>query len=602
MSVNTKKIFLASSSELKEDREQFEIFINRKNKDWKGKGVFLELILWEDFLDAMSRTRLQDEYNKAIQDCDIFVMLFWTKVGQYTGEEFEAAFGQFKVTNRPLIFTYFKQAEIVADITRQDDLMSLWGFQEKLSALGHFYTIYKNIDELKFKFNQQLDKLASNLGVTARANQVRNNLGIAQIFQTRTRVFTDEYLVSEAGPVPFGGRDDELFRLNTWLYDPQRSPRMLITAPAGRGKSALLVRWMKGLHDRDESGENDWLLAFMPISIRTGTNRPEVFYEGLSRRLSEITGEALPSDAFHDSNGFRYAIRDQLDRLASAGAPNVLVVVDGVDEALEGSFDPAVLPTSLPTNIRVLLSARWQVGDCNSRGWLERLGWDRGVKVDTFELDRLGPKQIEDVLVKLGTPVDVLTRESRLVERVAELTEGEPLLVRYYAEDLWSKSKIGVRIAPADLDEVRPGFNGYFRRWFELQEKLWKEEGGSVDRREVDAVLSVLAFALGPLGDADLLALMDRAHGFKGLTTVDRLLEPLRRWVFGSGKGNTAYVLAHPKIAEYLQKSRFFAVASSMRRLFAGRGMIKFIALNEGRIAPDQASEYCLQFLPAETT
>ena len=31
-----------------------------------------------------------------------------------------------------------------------------------MSALGHFYTVYKNVDELKFKFNQQLDKLTSN--------------------------------------------------------------------------------------------------------------------------------------------------------------------------------------------------------------------------------------------------------------------------------------------------------------------------------------------------------------------------------------------------------------------------------------------------------
>ncbi len=81
-----KKLFLASSSELKEDRDQFEIFINRKNKDWIDRGIFLELILWEDFLDAVSQTRLQDEYNKAIQECDIFVMLFATKVGNYTEE------------------------------------------------------------------------------------------------------------------------------------------------------------------------------------------------------------------------------------------------------------------------------------------------------------------------------------------------------------------------------------------------------------------------------------------------------------------------------------------------------------------------------------
>jgi hypothetical protein len=72
----SKKIFLASSSELKSDRKEFEIFINRKNKDLIKKGFFIELVIWEDFLDAMSRTRLQDEYNKAVKECDIFVMLF----------------------------------------------------------------------------------------------------------------------------------------------------------------------------------------------------------------------------------------------------------------------------------------------------------------------------------------------------------------------------------------------------------------------------------------------------------------------------------------------------------------------------------------------
>src|SRR4051812_7200396 len=108
----TKTIFLASSSELKEDREQFEIFINRKNNGLIERGLFLRLILWEDFLDALSETLLQDEYNKAIRECDIFVMLFFSKVGQYTKEEFETAFGQFKTTKKPLIFTYFKDAAI----------------------------------------------------------------------------------------------------------------------------------------------------------------------------------------------------------------------------------------------------------------------------------------------------------------------------------------------------------------------------------------------------------------------------------------------------------------------------------------------------------
>lgn len=156
----TKKLFLASSSELKEDRDQFEILINRKNKDWVEKDVFLELVIWEDFLDAVSQTRLQDEYNQAIRGCDIFVMLFCTKVGKYTEEEFETAFGQFKATNKPFIFTYFKDAQISTGSADRQSLGSLWAFQDKLKALGHYQTVYKNIDELKFHFNRQLDKLA----------------------------------------------------------------------------------------------------------------------------------------------------------------------------------------------------------------------------------------------------------------------------------------------------------------------------------------------------------------------------------------------------------------------------------------------------------
>lgn len=160
--MQTKKIFLASSSELKEDRKEFETFIYRKCKEWKDRGVFLELVLWEDFLDAVSKTRLQDEYNRAIRECDLFVMLFFTKVGKYTAEEFETAFWQFQATRKPFIFTYFKDAEIGAGSANRNDPTSLRAFQDKLNELGHFPTVYKNTEGLLLHFNQQLDKLVAN--------------------------------------------------------------------------------------------------------------------------------------------------------------------------------------------------------------------------------------------------------------------------------------------------------------------------------------------------------------------------------------------------------------------------------------------------------
>lgn len=157
--IATRKIFLASSQELEDDRRQFEIFFARENKSWVKQGVELELVLWEDFLDAVSRTRLQDEYKRAIRSCDIFVLLFFTKVGPYTAEEFTAAHEHFQVTGKPVLYTYFKDAPHQA---ARADLQSLWAFQDKLEALGHFPTKYANVDQLKLHFRQQLDKLAAN--------------------------------------------------------------------------------------------------------------------------------------------------------------------------------------------------------------------------------------------------------------------------------------------------------------------------------------------------------------------------------------------------------------------------------------------------------
>jgi len=170
--MKTIKIFLASSSELESDRREFEIFINRQNKEYIKQDLFLELLLWEDFIDAMSATRLQDEYNNAVKSCDIFVSLFHTKVGKYTEEEFLKALETFKNNGKPLIYTYFNQTKV--EITPQ--IISLLNFQQKLSDMGHFYTKYDNIDDLKFRFSEQLGKVLPRLtGIETNNIQDNNN-------------------------------------------------------------------------------------------------------------------------------------------------------------------------------------------------------------------------------------------------------------------------------------------------------------------------------------------------------------------------------------------------------------------------------------------
>jgi len=145
-------VFLASSNELKPEREQFEIEIYRKCKAWVDQGIFLNLDIWEDLSARMSDTRSQDEYNKTIAACDLFVLLACNKVGMYTAEEFDKAFGTFKATQKPFIFTYFKETGGAAQSSLQE-------FKGRLKALGHFYSRYTDLNDLWGQFNKELDRL-----------------------------------------------------------------------------------------------------------------------------------------------------------------------------------------------------------------------------------------------------------------------------------------------------------------------------------------------------------------------------------------------------------------------------------------------------------
>jgi len=150
--MRTIRIFLASSNELKADREAFEIEINRKNKLLAEKEVFLHLDIWEDLSAQMSLTRSQDEYNKQIGAVDLFVLLAWNKVGKFTEEEFDVAYRFFKSSGKPSIFTWFKEPPKAAE-------PSLDRFKKKLKNAEHFPAFYNDAADLWVQFNKELDRI-----------------------------------------------------------------------------------------------------------------------------------------------------------------------------------------------------------------------------------------------------------------------------------------------------------------------------------------------------------------------------------------------------------------------------------------------------------
>lgn len=193
MPLKTIKIFIASSSELEADRNEFRNFIGVENDRLNRQGIYLKIVQWEHFQDSISETRLQDEYNKAIRECDIMLCLFFTKVGKYTAEEFDTAYQVFRETKKPLIWTYFKNAPTNEEIINEEILI----FRKKIADLGHFPTNYNNIDNLKYQFRNQLDIFLSTI-IESTFNEIltRRLIEAIQAYSPRAKRFLENATVT----------------------------------------------------------------------------------------------------------------------------------------------------------------------------------------------------------------------------------------------------------------------------------------------------------------------------------------------------------------------------------------------------------------------
>ena len=67
------KIFIASSAELNEDKQMFDLYFSDKNKLYRDRNIDFDQRTWMDFSSSLNEGRLQDRYNDYIRECDIVI-------------------------------------------------------------------------------------------------------------------------------------------------------------------------------------------------------------------------------------------------------------------------------------------------------------------------------------------------------------------------------------------------------------------------------------------------------------------------------------------------------------------------------------------------
>jgi len=154
------KIFLASSGELKAEREAIELFIGKENRRLRVDNTFLDLVIWEDLKQSFHGERIQDYFNEEMLKCDVVICLFFKKVGEFTKEEFELADENRKQGNKPrYLYVYFKSAPVDIGEIEPEELLKIKALKEEIEQKQQIYNQYTSIDNLTSQIKRQLEQI-----------------------------------------------------------------------------------------------------------------------------------------------------------------------------------------------------------------------------------------------------------------------------------------------------------------------------------------------------------------------------------------------------------------------------------------------------------
>ena len=410
-------------------------------------------------------------------------------------------------------------------------------------------------------------------------------VGIPEGVIADVRAFTEEYLGSAAHPALYGGRAEALANLNRWLLVDAGKPNAILCARAGLGKSALILQWLCGLRSFGAGVD----VVFFPISSRFATiNTRAAVFEALAAQMQIRHGE--PFQLKNDPEANRAIFHELLKRPLPNGR-NLLVVVDGLDEAIGWEAGPGLFPPQIPAHVKILVAAR-EYGGETPDAWLSRLGW-HAAKTAQPDLQPLGFEGVRDLLLKMSR---MLGQESdgidALAARLTELSDGgDPLLVKLYAEELRARAT-EARLDAGLLTRVPPGLRGLFGLWLEKQRAIWGTD--RLQEQDVFKFIAACACAKGPLMRQDLRGLAPEV--FTNPQKVIAAANHLRRFVIGDGI-RTGFALSHPRLREFFFDEHLDAPD---RKLWAIR-FLRYVkhhaeAIARGEVLAGVASPYVVRF------
>lgn len=277
--MKTLKIFLASSNELETEREMMAALANSLNTVLERQSVNVIVVQWENLDASMGVNHKQDDYNEKLRECDMCMVLYWTKFGMYTKIELETAFNELKAGHNPKkVYVYFKE-----DDSKVSD--ELKGFRDSFpTEYGHFYTPFSNFDTLKAHFLLQFMEY---LGQTIKDSN------FAEIRNGKVVIDGKEYV--DINKIPFAGNNEEYNELKDEIIELQEDLEDMSPDSPRYAKKAEKLLKLKEKMQAMESSLWDTALMITRLSTTNCSERLEramqLFNKGDNKGASAILNE-----------------------------------------------------------------------------------------------------------------------------------------------------------------------------------------------------------------------------------------------------------------------------------------------------------------------
>ena len=145
------RVFIASSSELKREREKLELLLYREK---------YEPVVWENVDQSISTDRFQSRINENhLLTSDIVIFMIKSKLGQYTFEEFEEAYKNLGLKIHK-IYVYFFNVD--KNQLEKKELRKIMDLEDFLEDRGDLYQKVNDFKELENHFLKERKYLELN--------------------------------------------------------------------------------------------------------------------------------------------------------------------------------------------------------------------------------------------------------------------------------------------------------------------------------------------------------------------------------------------------------------------------------------------------------